>query len=78
MEGRNKETVLEMLQHLRQVDQVMFSVEVEKCNRGFEDFIPLADVVFISKVTEIINPSCPVSAGVCMKTASKIFVKVAD
>ena len=41
-----------MLQHLRQVDQVMFSVEVEKCNRGFEDFIPLADVVFISKVTD--------------------------
>ena len=41
-----------MLQHLRQVDQVMFSVEVEKCNRGFEDFIPLADVVFISMVTE--------------------------
>ena len=64
-----------MLQHLRQADQVMFSVEVEKCNRGFEDFIPLADVVFISKVTEIINPSCTVSAGVCMKTASKIFVK---
>ena len=52
MEGRNKETVLEMLRHLRQADQVMFSVEVEKCNRGFEDFIPLADVVFISKVTE--------------------------
>ena len=62
MEGRNKETVLEMLQHLRQVDQVMFSVEVEKCNRGFEDFIPLADVVFISKVTEIITPFM---SGVC-------------
>ena len=78
MEGRNKETVLEMLQHLRQVDQVMFSVEVEKCHRGFEDFIPLADVVFISKVTERINPSVymlfVVSLGYLLDDC-KIFVK---
>ena len=40
-----------MLEHLADVkDSVKVSVEVEKVGRDFEDFIPLADVVFVSKV----------------------------
>ena len=35
-----------------QEKKVKFSVEVEKVNRGFEDFIPFGDVVFISKVLQ--------------------------
>jgi len=49
MEGRNRETLLEILQYLKETNQVKFSVEVEKVNRGFEDFIPYADIVFVSK-----------------------------
>ena len=51
LEGRNKETLLEVLKYLRDKKEVKFSVEVEKINRGFEDFIPFADIVFISKVS---------------------------
>jgi len=59
LEGRNRENVLEILHHLaslRSADvlagrqPVRVSVEVEKVGRNFEDFIPHADVVFISKV----------------------------
>ena len=50
MEGRNRETLLEILQYLKETNQVKFSVEVEKVNRGFEEFIPYADIVFVSKV----------------------------
>ena len=50
MEGRNRETLLEILQYLKETNQVKFSVEVEKVNRGFEDFIPYANLVFVSKV----------------------------
>ena len=40
-----------MLEYLaKQQDSVKVSVEVEKVGRNFEDFIPLADVVFVSKV----------------------------
>ena len=42
--------VLDILAYLNQEKKVKFSVEVEKVNRGFEDFIPFGDVVFISKV----------------------------
>ena len=37
------------MQYLKEVKLVKFSVEVEKVNRNFEDFIPHADLVFISK-----------------------------
>ena len=50
VEGRNRANVLQILEYLNQQKGVKFSVEVEKVNRGFEDFIPLGDVVFISKV----------------------------
>ena len=51
LEGRNRENLLLMLEHLAAVkDSVKVSVEVEKVGRDFEDFIPLADVVFVSKV----------------------------
>ena len=50
LEGRNRETLLEVLKYLNQAKQTKFSVEVEKVGRGFEDFIPWADIVFVSKV----------------------------
>ena len=51
LEGRNRENLLLMLEYLaKQQDRVKVSVEVEKVGRNFEDFIPLADVVFVSKV----------------------------
>ena len=50
LEGRNKDTVIEALKYIKQSKKVKLSVEVEKVNRGFEEFIPHADVVFISKV----------------------------
>ena len=51
LEGRNRENLLLMLENLADVkDSVKVSVEVEKVGRDFEDFIPLADVVFVSKV----------------------------
>ena len=51
LEGRNRENLLLMLEYLaKQQDPVKVSVEVEKVGRNFEDFIPLADVVFVSKV----------------------------
>ena len=50
LEGRNKENVLQILHYLNALDKVPFSVEVEKVGRGFEEFIPLAKIVFISKV----------------------------
>ena len=50
LEGRNRETLLEVLKYLNEAKQTKFSVEVEKVGRGFEDFIPLADIVFVSKV----------------------------
>ena len=50
VEGRNKANVLDILSYLNQEKKVKFSVEVEKVNRGFEDFLPFGDVVFISKV----------------------------
>jgi len=49
VEGRNKEKVLEILNYLRTENKVRFSVEVEKVGRGFEEFIPFADLVFVSK-----------------------------
>jgi len=49
IEGRNKPNVIEILTFLTKQTTVKFSVEVEKVNRGFEEFIPFADVVFISK-----------------------------
>ena len=52
LEGRNKDTVLEALKFIKQSKKVRLSVEVEKVNRGFEEFIPHADVVFISKVNQ--------------------------
>ena len=52
IEGRNKPNVLEILTFLTKQTTVKFSVEVEKVNRGFEEFIPFADVVFISKVKQ--------------------------
>ena len=52
VEGRNKANVLDILAYLDQEKKVKFSVEVEKVNRGFEDFIPFGDVVFISKVLQ--------------------------
>ena len=51
LEGRNRENLLLMLEYLAKQDSVKVSVEVEKVGRNFEDFIPLADVVFVSKVT---------------------------
>lgn len=42
-----------LLQHLASQQEVRVSVEVEKVGRGFEDFIPLADVVFVSKVIHL-------------------------
>ena len=39
-----------MLDYLAKENSVRVSVEVEKVGRNFEDFIPLADVVFVSKV----------------------------
>ena len=53
VEGRNKANVIQILNYLRQVKKVRFSVEVEKIKRGFEEFIPFGDVVFISKVDRI-------------------------
>ena len=51
LEGRNRENLLLMLEYLaKQQDSVKVSVEVEKVGKNFEDFIPLADVVFVSKV----------------------------
>ena len=50
IEGRNKPNALEILCYLNQQKTVKFSVEIEKINRGFEEFIPFGDVVFISKV----------------------------
>ena len=50
LEGRNRETLLEVLKYLNQAKLTKFSVEVEKVGRGFEDFIPWADIVFVSKV----------------------------
>merc|ERR1712130_123892 len=49
LEGRNRENLLLMLEYLAKQDSVKVSVEVEKVGRNFEDFIPLADVVFVSK-----------------------------
>ena len=51
LEGRNRETLLEVLKYLHEAKQTKFSVEVEKVGRGFEDFIPWADIVFVSKVS---------------------------
>merc|ERR1712037_1003947 len=48
LEGRNRENLLLMLEYLAKQDSVKVSVEVEKVGRNFEDFIPLADVVFVS------------------------------
>ena len=53
LEGRNREVLLQVLQYLNKKREVKFSVEVEKVNRGFEDFIPYGDVVFVSKVSLI-------------------------
>ena len=50
IEGRNKPNVIQILEYLNEEKKVRFSVEVEKVKRGFEDFIPFGDVVFISKV----------------------------
>ena len=50
LEGRNKDTLLEALKFIKKSRKVKLSVEVEKVNRGFEEFISHADVVFISKV----------------------------
>ena len=50
IEGRNKLNVQKILSYLNQKKTVKFSVEIEKVNRGFEEFIPFGDVVFISKV----------------------------
>ena len=50
LEGRNRENLLLMLEQLALQHSVKVSVEVEKVGRNFEDFIPLADVVFVSKV----------------------------
>ena len=50
LEGRNRENLLLMLEHLALQHSVKVSVEVEKVGRNFEDFIPMADVVFVSKV----------------------------
>ena len=50
LEGRNRENLLLMLEYLANQDFIKVSVEVEKVGRSFEDFIPLADVVFVSKV----------------------------
>ena len=55
LEGRNRETILEVLKYLKEKQLVKFSVEVEKVNRNFEDFIPYADIVFISKVVVILK-----------------------
>jgi len=49
IEGRNKLNVQKILSYLNQKKTVKFSVEIEKVNRGFEEFIPFGDVVFISK-----------------------------
>ena len=38
-----------------------FSVEVEKVNRGFEDFMPYADLVFVSKVLSRLVVPCNLS-----------------
>ena len=46
LEGRNRENLLLMLEYLAKQDSVKVSVEVEKVGKNFEDFIPLADVVF--------------------------------
>ena len=54
VEGRNKANVLDILAYLDQEKKVKFSVEVEKVNRGFEDFIPFGDGVIISKVLNIV------------------------
>ena len=50
VEGRNKVNVMQILEYLNKEKKDRFSVEVEKVKRGFEDFIPFGDVVFISKV----------------------------
>jgi hypothetical protein len=59
LEGRNRENLLEMLAYLASRKSTLrpdgspsfrVSVEVEKVDRNFEDFIPHADVVFVSKV----------------------------
>ena len=55
LEGRNREVLLQVLQYLNKKREVKFSVEVEKVNRGFEDFIPYGDVVFVSKVSLILK-----------------------
>jgi len=49
LEGRNREKLILMLDYLAKENSVRVSVEVEKVGRNFEDFIPLADVVFVSK-----------------------------
>jgi hypothetical protein len=62
LEGRNRENVLQILAYLasQRISRLAdgkpafrVSVEVEKVNRNFEDFIPHADVVFISKVCKL-------------------------
>ena len=55
IEGRNKANVIQILEYLNHIKKVRFSVEVEKVKRGFEEFIPFGDVVFLSKVDEIIT-----------------------
>lgn len=44
-----QENLLEMLDYLKSSAKVPFSVEVEKVGRGFEEFIPHADLVLVSK-----------------------------
>jgi hypothetical protein len=51
IEGRNKANVLQILAYLYREKKIKLSEEVEKVNRGFEDFMPFGDVVFISKVS---------------------------
>ena len=59
--------MLEVLKYLHEAKQTKFSVEVEKVGRGFEDFIPFADIVFVSKVRETADYCRPLqaSAGHC-------------
>ena len=61
LEGRNRENLLQILDYLTTTRRrgaagsliLKVSVEVEKVGRNFQDFIPHADVVFISKVQYI-------------------------
>ena len=49
-EGRNMENVKKMMAHVKKErPELQISVEVEKVGRGYEEFVPLADVVLLSK-----------------------------